>query len=41
MFKTKTTKFLLAVILLLPLAACGHRAPLEKPQDAVIDSASF
>jgi predicted small lipoprotein YifL len=41
MLKTKTTKILLAILILLPLAACGHRTPLDKPDDMVIDSASF
>ncbi|PPR16425.1 MAG: hypothetical protein CFH43_00814 [Proteobacteria bacterium] len=41
MFKTKTIKFLIAISLLLPLAACGNRTPLKAPDTAVQDSASF
>ncbi|MEC8066463.1 MAG: hypothetical protein VX154_01225 [Pseudomonadota bacterium] len=41
MFKVKTFKILLALTLLLPLAACGNRTPIEKPADRVMDSQSF
>lgn len=41
MFKAKTLKILLALLLVLPLAACGHRTHVEAPDDRVEDSSSY